>query len=187
MRELSIETHKNGLILSVDNPVPEDFTSHYNLGEQGRVVDYVIIMGYDEHYGGSEEAGSVASLPWVEKGIQDTLEKVPAERVINAMPFYTRVWKMLAGTLSSEIVTMQAALDLAAGSNVETYWDTNVCQNVASYESEGATYRIWLEDDRSLAEKTGLAANYGLAGVACWKLGLETDTVWQVITENLIR
>ncbi|MBQ8305883.1 MAG: glycosyl hydrolase family 18 [Blautia sp.] len=187
LRELSIETHKNGLILSVDNPVPEDFTSHYNRKEQGKVVDYVIIMGYDEHYAGSEGAGSVASLPWVEKGIQDTLEAVPAERVINAMPFYTRVWKTLAGTLSTEAIGMQEALDLVAKNKAETYWDTNVCQNVASYESEGAEYQIWLEDDRSLAEKTGLAANYGLAGVASWKLGLEADSVWQVITENLFR
>ena len=78
LRELSIECHKNNLVLSVDNPVPEDFTSHYDRAEQGRVVDYVIIMGYDEHYVGSE-AGSVASLPWVEQGIQDTLAEVPAE------------------------------------------------------------------------------------------------------------
>lgn len=90
LRELSIECHKNNLVLSVDNPVPEDFTSHYDRAEQGRVVDYVIIMGYDEHYVGSE-AGSVASLPWVEQGIQDTLDEVPAERVINAIPFYTRL------------------------------------------------------------------------------------------------
>ena len=85
LRELSIECHKNNLVLSVDNPVPEDFTSHYDRAEQGRVVDYVIIMGYDEHYVGSE-AGSVASLPWVEQGIQDTLDEVPAKRVINAIP-----------------------------------------------------------------------------------------------------
>lgn len=92
LRELSIECHKNNLVLSVDNPVPEDFTSHYDRAEQGRVVDYVIIMGYDEHYVGSE-AGSVASLPWVEQGIQDTLKEVPAKRVINAIPFYTRLWR----------------------------------------------------------------------------------------------
>ena len=48
LRELSIECHKNNLVLSVDNPVPEDFTSHYDRAEQGKVVDYVIIMGYDE-------------------------------------------------------------------------------------------------------------------------------------------
>ena len=90
LRELSVECHKNNLVLSVDNPVPEDFTSHYDRAEQGRVVDYVIIMGYDEHYSGSD-AGSVASLPWVEQGIQDTLEEVPADRVINARSFLYKI------------------------------------------------------------------------------------------------
>ena len=78
LRELSIECHKNNLVLSVDNPVPEDFTSHYDRREQGLVVDYVVIMGYDEHYVGSD-AGSVASLPWVEQGVEDTLAEVPAQ------------------------------------------------------------------------------------------------------------
>ena len=91
LRELSIECHKNNLVLSVDNPVPEDFTSHYDRAEQGRVVDYVIIMGYDEHYVGSE-AGSVASLDYVRGGIERTLNDVPKEKVINAVPFYTRLW-----------------------------------------------------------------------------------------------
>ena len=107
LRELSIECHKNNLVLSVDNPVPEDFTSHYDRAEQGRVVDYVIIMGYDEHYSGSD-AGSVASLPWVEQGIQDTLEEVPADRVINAVPFYTRLWKTTGGAVTSEAIGMDA-------------------------------------------------------------------------------
>ena len=96
LRELSIQCHENNLVLSVDNPVPENFTSHYDRAEQGKVTDYVIIMGYDEHYVGSE-AGSVASLPWVEQGVKDTLTEVPAERTILAVPFYTRLWKTTDG------------------------------------------------------------------------------------------
>ena len=185
LRELSIECHKNKLVLSVDNPVPEDFTSHYDRAEQGRVVDYVIIMGYDEHYVGSEEAGSVASLPWVEKGIQDTLAEVPAERVINAVPFYTRLWKTLSGTLSSEAIGMDQAQEVISKYQVETYWDKNVQQNYGTFENEGATYQIWLEDGQSLAEKVKLASKYKLAGVAAWKLGFENSSIWQVITDNL--
>ena len=119
LRELSIECHKNNLVLSVDNPVPEDFTSHYDRAEQGKVVDYVIIMGYDEHYVGSEEAGSVASLPWVEKGIQDTIAEVPAQRVINAVPFYTRLWKTEAGSLSSEAIGMDTAQEVVNTNNAQ--------------------------------------------------------------------
>ncbi len=185
LRELSIECHKNDLVLSVDNPVPEDFTSHYDREEQGNVVDYVIIMGYDEHYVGSEQAGSVASLPWVEKGIQDTLEEVPAERVINAIPFYTRLWRTANGELSSEAIGMDQAQEVITANNVETYWDKDAGQNYGSYESEGATYQIWLEDAQSIAAKVMLVPKYELAGVAAWKLGFENSGIWQVITENL--
>ena len=185
LRELSVECHKNHLVLSVDNPVPEDFTSHYDRAEQGRVVDYVIVMGYDEHYVGSEEAGSVASLPWVEKGIQDTLEEVPAQRVINAVPFYTRLWKTQAGTLSSEAIGMGQAQEVLSKYNVETYWDTTVSQNVGAFETEEASYKIWVEDAQSIAEKVKLVPKYGLAGVAAWKLGFEDSSIWQTISANL--
>lgn len=185
LRELSVETHKNNLVLSVDNPVPEDFTSHYDRAEQGRVVDYVIIMGYDEHYVGSEEAGSVASLPWVEQGIKDTLAEVPAERVINAVPFYSRLWKTLAGTLSSEAIGMGQAQEVVTKYNVETYWDKNTSQNYGAFENEGAEFQIWIEDAQSIAEKVKLSSKYNLAGVAAWKLGFESSDIWQAISDNL--
>ena len=185
LRELSIECHKNNLVLSVDNPVPEDFTSHYDRGEQGRVVDYVIIMGYDEHYVGSTEAGSVASLPWVEKGVQDTLAEVPAERTILAIPFYTRLWKTTGGALTSEAIGMDQAQQVISENNVQTVWDGSVGQNYGTYETQDSTYQIWLEDAQSIAEKVKLIPKYELAGVAQWKLGFENSSIWQVISDNL--
>lgn len=184
LRELSIECHKNNLVLSVDNPVPEDFTSHYDRAEQGRVVDYVIIMGYDEHYVGSE-AGSVASLPWVEQGIQDTLDEVPAKRVINAIPFYTRLWRTTGGNVTSEAIGMDQAQQTIADDNVETYWDKTTSQNYGKYDIDNSTYQIWLEDAQSVAEKVKLVSKYDLAGVSAWKLGFENSGIWQVISDNL--
>lgn len=184
LRELSIECHKNNLVLSVDNPVPEDFTSHYDRAEQGRVVDYVIIMGYDEHYVGSE-AGSVASLPWVEQGIQDTLAEVPAERVINAVPFYTRLWRTTGGNVTSEAIGMDQAQQVISENNVETYWDKTTSQNYGKYDIDNSTYQIWIEDSQSIAEKVKLVSKYNLAGVSAWKLGFENRGIWQVISDNL--
>ena len=184
LRELSIECHKNNLVLSVDNPVPEDFTSHYDRAEQGRVVDYVIIMGYDEHYVGSE-AGSVASLPLVEQGIQDTLAEVPAERVINAVPFYTRLWRTTGGNVTSEAIGMDQAQQVISENNVETYWDKTTSQNYGKYDIDNSTYQIWIEDSQSIAEKVKLVSKYNLAGVSAWKLGFENSGIWQVISDNL--
>ena len=184
LRELSIECHKNNLVLSVDNPVPEDFTSHYDRSEQGAVVDYIIIMGYDEHYVGSD-AGSVASLPWVEEGVQDTITEVSAQRTILAIPFYTRLWKTTGGALTSEAIGMDEAQKVLAENGVEAVWDGSVSQNYATFEKENSTYQIWLEDAKSIAEKVKLIPKYNLAGVAQWKLGFENSSIWQTISDNL--
>ena len=184
LRELSIECHKNNLVVSVDNPVPEDFTSHYDRKEQGLVVDYIIIMGYDEHYVGSD-AGSVASLPWVEQGVQDTIAEVAPERTILAIPFYTRLWKTTGGAVTSEAIGMDEAQNVLSENAVEAVWDGSVGQNYATFEKDNSTYQIWLEDAQSIAEKVKLIPKYNLAGVAQWKLGFENSSIWQTISDNL--
>lgn len=184
LRELSIECHKNNLVVSVDNPVPEDFTSHYDRKEQGLVVDYIIIMGYDEHYVGSD-AGSVASLPWVEQGVQDTVTEVTPERTILAIPFYTRLWKTTGGAVTSEAIGMDEAQNVLSANAVEPVWDGSVGQNYATFEQDNSTYQIWLEDAQSIAEKVKLIPKYNLAGVAQWKLGFENGSIWQTISDNL--
>lgn len=184
LRELSIECHKNNLVVSVDNPVPEDFTSHYDRKEQGLVVDYIIIMGYDEHYVGSD-AGSVASLPWVEQGVQDTVTEVTPERTILAIPFYTRLWKTTGGAVTSEAIGMDEAQNVLSANAVESVWDGSVGQNYATFEQDNSTYQIWLEDAQSIAEKVKLIPKYNLAGVAQWKLGFENSSIWQTISDNL--
>ena len=184
LRELSIECHKNNLVVSVDNPVPEDFTSHYDRKEQGLVVDYIIIMGYDEHYVGSD-AGSVASLPWVEQGVQDTVTEVTPERTILAIPFYTRLWKTAGGAVTSEAIGMDEAQNVLSANAVEPVWYGSVGQNYATFEQDNSTYQIWLEDAQSIAEKVKLIPKYNLAGVAQWKLGFENSSIWQTISDNL--
>lgn len=185
MRELSIMTHKNNLVLSVDSPVPQGYTVYYNRAEQGRVADYLIIMGYDEHYQGDTEAGSVASLPWVEQGIQDTLAEVPAQKVIHGIPFYTRIWKTSTGVVTSEAVGMSEAAKFIKENKIETYWDKTTSQNYGSVDIGNDTYQVWLEDADSIAEKVKLVSKYELAGVAEWKLGFERSSIWKVITQSL--
>ena len=185
LRELSIECRERGLTLSVDNPPPQNYTKYYNRKEQASVVDYVVIMGYDEHYNGSEEAGSVASLPWVIEGVEDTLKEVPAEKIIHGIPLYTRLWKTSAGIVTSEAISMPQAQEVIEVHKVETYWNKEVHQNYGKYEEGNDVYEIWLEDADSIAEKVKLVPKYGLAGVAEWKLGFEDPGIWSVINENL--
>lgn len=185
LRELSILCRLNQIVLSVDDPVPQEYTKHYDRQEQGVVADYVIIMGYDENYADSPEAGSVASYPWVRQGVEDTVAVVPSGKVINAVPFYTRVWKTTAGILSSEALGMADAARFIKRNKVETYWDNEKCQNYGEFDDGGTFYQIWMEDAASLEVKMGLVKEYGLAGVASWKLGFEQKNVWKVLSEGL--
>lgn len=184
LRELSIACRQNGIVLSVDNYVPTEYTAHYGRAAQGEVVDYFIIMGYDEHYGGSQQAGSVASYNYVKAGIENTLKDVPASKVINAVPFYTRLWKIADG-VSSEALTMSGADNVLAQNGVTATWDDVTQQNFAEFEADGAKYQIWLEDMDSMTAKLNLMSGYGLAGVAAWKLGLEKVEIWDAIEAYL--
>lgn len=181
LRELSIPCRANGIVLSVDNYVPIGNTAHYGRRQQGEVVDYVIIMGYDEHWSGSEEAGSVASIDFVETGIQKTVEEVPAEKVINAIPFYTRVWKTEGGSVTSDAVGMESAENFLANHGVQAVWDETTCQNYAEFEENGILYQVWLEDEQSIQVKLNVMTNYNIAGVSAWKLGFERPAIWNVI------
>ena len=181
IRELSVACRKNGLVLSVDNYVPMGYTDHYDREEQGVFVDYVIIMGYDEHYNGSQEAGSVASIGFVEDGIRKTVEQVPAEKVINAIPFYTRIWKSQGASLSSEAVGMEMAEKFIANHGIETMWDESACQNYGEAMEEDVFYQVWLEDEQSIEAKLGIMEKYQIGGVAAWRLGFEKPAIWDVI------
>lgn len=185
IRELSISCRKNNLVLSIDNPVPQ-FTSFYNRKEQGIVADYVIIMGYDEHTDGTESAGSVASLPFVEEGIQQTLKEVPKNKIINGVPFYTRLWFTdKAGTVTSEIMGMDQASKIVTEMGMEMYWNKEVSQNYAELSTDNGLYQMWLEDEQSLDAKMQLIQKYELGGVAEWKLGFERADVWNTISQYL--
>lgn len=182
LRELSILTHKNQLVLSVDNYVPEGGRGQYHLEEQGIVVDYVVLMGYDEHWAGCSEAGSVASIGFVERGIRDTIEiGVPADKVINGIPFFTRIWCTDGADVTSSAVGMQAAKDWVSNYGVELIWDEVTCQNYGELTSNGALYQVWLEDRDSLQVKLNVMNTYQIAGVSAWRLGYETADIWAVI------
>lgn len=187
IRELSVKCRSNGIILSVDNYAP-GYTSYYNRKEQGIVADYVITMAYDEHTNASGESGSVASYNYVKKAIENTLKEVPAEKTIIAVPFYTRLWKETTnedGTIdiTSQAYGMQQAANVFTDHGVEAQWDEETKQYYGEFESGGALYKMWLEEDSSIEAKMELINAASVAGVASWKMGLEKASVWNVIVK----
>ncbi len=185
LRELAIETGKRNIVLSIDNYVPTEYTAHYNRKEQGIIADYLIIMGYDEHYVGGGEAGSNASIGFVEDGIMRTKEEVPADKIINAVPFYTRVWESGTDGLKASTLTMAAQQDWITRTGVSPVWSDEFCQNYAEYQSGDSLFQCWLEDTDSIRVKLQVMKVQGIAGVASWKLGIEDKAVWDAIAEYM--
>ena len=199
IRELSVKCRQNGLVLSVDNYVPKSFNTQYGRKEQGIVADYVVIMGYDEYYAGSPEAGPVSSYNYVKEGITETLKEVPAEKVISGIPFFTRLWKetpkteeelksdkgtdaeQYSATVESDAYGMDNAQAIVKQAGVDTTWDKKAGQNYATWEADGSKYEIWLEDSKSIEAKLKLMKKYKLAGTAEWSLGQESSDIWNLI------
>ena len=199
IRELSVKCRQNGLVLSVDNYVPKSFNTQYDRKEQGIVADYVVIMGYDEYYAGSPEAGPVSSYNYVKEGITETLKEVPAEKVISGIPFFTRLWKettkteeelksdkgtdaeQYSATVESDAYGMDNAQAVVKQAGVDTTWDKKAGQNYATWETDGSKYEIWLEDSKSIEAKLKLMKKYKLAGTAEWSLGQESSDIWNLI------
>lgn len=187
LRELTSAAHAQNLVVSVDTPVPQAYTMYYQRGEQARFVDYMIVMAYDEHFAGSEEAGSVSSLPFVQQAVEEMTRVMPADQVICGIPFYTRVWteKFGQSAITSEVLGMDGAKNYAKENQMTETWDASLGQNVATVETSDARYTIWMEDEQSMEEKLKVIQSADLAGVAEWKLGFERADVLSLISEYI--
>lgn len=187
IRELSLKCKNNNIILSVDNYVPTEFTAHYNRAEQAKYADYIIIMGYDEHYVGGPEAGSTASKSFVKDGIENTLKVVPKEQTVLGMPFYCRLWCTKPdGTLTSTAYGLVGAKEhIQYKQQATKTWDEETGQNYVEYKSGDDLYQMWLEDETSLEWKLKFLNDYNLAGGAFWRLGFEDDATWNLVSKYL--
>lgn len=182
IRELSIACRKGGLILSFDNYVPFNFNDYYRRDVQGKVADYVIIMGYDEHWHGSGDPGSVASIGYVSGGIDRTLEQVPKEKVINALPFYTILWTIDGATVTDEYLLLSNTKDYLQRINVEASWDEETSQLYAEWQSGSKTHKLWAETEESIQVKLNVMQTKDIAGVAVWQISYGTPEVWELIS-----
>lgn len=187
LRELVPVCHKSGLTVSADLFVPKAWTLHYDRRAVAETVDHVIVMGYDEHYGGSESAGSVASYDWSVTAVKGTINAgVPAEKLVLGIPFYTRIWtEKTDGTLDSKAYSMDAAGELLETNGAEYSYDKETGQTYAEYTDAEGRHRCWIEDAESVRKRAELVGEYDLAGIAAWKLRMESAGIFHVINEEL--
>lgn len=187
IREITPVLKEKGVVVSVDMYIPTPWTSHYNMEEVGKIVDYVIIMAYDEHYSTSKESGSVASINWVDTAMGNAVKLVDPNKLIMGMPFYTRRWaeenKNGNINVTSVSMKMEDAYNHLVENNAEIVWSEEAGQYYGEYEKDGILRKIWLEDERSIEEKLKVAQKYNVAGVSGWKRGHEKAAVWDIINK----
>ncbi len=195
MRELTPLLHEQGLVVSVD-VTPKSNSEMWSLfldrPALGGIVDYMMVMAYDEHWASSPKSGSVASLPWVENAMVRIMEedRVPASKLILSMPLYTRIWTEKTGEdgkveVSSKAVGMEAVKKLLEEKKLKPVFDQKAGQNYVEYTENDELKRIWLEDEVSMKARVALARKYDLAGVATWQRAFQTPSIWTTISEGL--
>ncbi|MFE8699321.1 glycosyl hydrolase family 18 protein [Cytobacillus sp. FJAT-54145] len=190
VREATPYFHEAGLIVSMDITFISgsgNWSVFYEREKLAKIVDYLAVMAYDEHWGSSPVAGSVASLPWVEENLQKMLEIVPKEKLILGVPLYTRLWEQKdTGEVSSKALSMDKIKQWLTENKLTPVYDATTGQNYAELyvESEKTTYKVWLEDELSLAKRADLASKYELAGVASWSRFFADETAWTALNLN---
>ena len=191
VRELGIMCRNNGIILSIDNYPPADYSAYYNRGEQAAVADYVITMAYDEYFSGSKEAGPVSSISYVKNAVKNILKEVPANQSVIGLPFYSRMWKETTESgvakLTSEACSMKYSEELVKDAKADLTWDEERGLEYAEYTKDGALYKIWLENAKSLGLKLKEVNSGNMAGVAFWKAGMEKKNVWDTIEKYIVQ
>lgn len=188
VQELTALAHEHNMVVSVNVSMisgAEYWSLCYDRKALAEAADYLVLMAYDEHYQKSPYASSVASLPWVERGLVQVLNEVPADKLILGVPFYTQLFQIDENGNSQQILNSWSYSMIQAAEIVETYqasiyFDERSGQNVAEYRREGLTYRMWLEDSQSMQKRLELVARYNLAGVAAWRRGLEKPEIWDI-------
>lgn len=186
--ELAPRIRDLGMTLCVDVTEPDGsdtWSLCYDRHTLAETADYLVFIGYDQHNNSSKEAGTVAGYDWEEKNIKKFLgpqEGISSDKLILAMPFYTRLWKESNGKITSKVVNMK---DVEIPSNVKVTWDDTTKQNYYEYEENGTTYKMWIEDETSISNKLNLVNQYNLAGAGFWEKDREKDGVWSIIKEKL--
>ena len=189
IRELSIRCREEGIVLSTDNPPPKPYNQQYNFKVLGEFVDYVMIMGYDEYTKASGTPGPVASINYVSEGIEEALKMIPNDKLINGVPFYTRLWMEYVDEQGNEVFDVKTCTMENVWSTVEKLGTTPVWNDeLKLYEVfadiNGIHYSMWLEEETAMEERMKLVRENNLAGVSAWALGMELDSIWDVINES---
>lgn len=189
-RNLARALHQRRMKLSVAVPAPLKpkaspvgpssaswSTNEHSLGfdyqELGKTADSITLMAYDE-YSSPEDPGPIAGLPWVEACLRQTLDAVPAKKLLLGLPLYYRHWS--AKSVSEG--AYEEALKLANRWADKIEMNPDQKEQTFKFEEGGTLHVVWVHGAPSLQEGIDLVGKYRLAGFSAWRLGQEDPAAW---------
>lgn len=188
IKELSEVFKKENIIVTVDvtPQISSDVTKEpYDRKALSEICDYVVVMAYDQHWASSEKAGSVAQYKWVEGSINVLFRNIPNDKMILGIPLYTRLWTETPSKVTSKTISMDEVNKIINTRNLTPKWDEESKQNYIEYSENGNNYKVWIEDKSSVEHRLSLVNKYNLSGVSSWRLGFETEDIWDLIAKAL--
>lgn len=190
-KEVALAMRALGLLTSVDinkyDKTGGNWSVCYDRDALGDICDYVFVMAYDQNGTWSTASGPVAGFSWVEDVVKSVLSEVENQKLVLGVPFYVRHWKEQNGkVIKTSAISMQRANEIIKEKNAKITYSEKDGQDVAKWQEGGFDYTIYLENASSILKKCTLINKYNLSGVASWRLGFETEDVWDKL-QNILK
>jgi spore germination protein len=192
IEELGAELHAHGKTLGIalhpktsETNTMEDNGSHAQdwpiLAEH---ADYLYLMLFGEHYSGSD-SGPLASLPWFTRVLEYAVEElhVPPTKIVAEIALSGQRWNRQGDRWrgANAEMTLRDAEALRQEQAAPLEWDSDSQSPSFSFVNNNTESVVWFENDGSLAEKLTLLRRMGITRIGLWRLGGETEEIWQRI------
>ena len=178
-KELSKALHAEGYITTIDiNPTDEGVTYK----DIAQYYDFIFLMAYNEH-SPDDEPGSISSLNFVEKSIDDAMKEVSSEKIVLCVASYGFDWeKGKQGTR----ITYQGLISMAKEHNEPVYFNFSQSDLTLYYfDDNGAKHEAHCNDAAGTFNIIRTSQDYNAAGVSLWYLGSEDDRIWNFYSQDL--
>ena len=175
VREAHATFKEKGWIVSVAVPFDEP---NYDYAMYANACDYLILMGYDEHWPTSNP-GPIASYHWFSTKFAARMGGLAPSQTIVAIGNYGYDWT--AGTRGAQVLTYREVMQRAREMKASVRLDPASLNPRFSYTYDRKTHQVWFLNGELAYHQLLTADSYRPAGYALWRLGGEDPAIWSVL------